>query len=157
MLHCLGDIGCKQYTSDNSAIKKEIPITGLRPLSFTERREWDRLPLSIPFFMRGRKTTGEEFLEFTMGLNVCGGGILLATERYLEPGTQISLEVPVRLLNTARLPHSVSLLHATVLRCTLERQYFLLGLRFEEPLIAASSESEDDSSAANPSGDQSPE
>jgi hypothetical protein len=62
--------------------------------------------------------------------------VLLATRRYLEPGTEISLEVPVALVNKAQLPRSVSLLHATVLRCVPDRQYFLLGLQFEDPLIA---------------------
>ena len=107
-------------------------------VSVEERRDWDRLPISIPFFVRGRKAAGEEFLEFATALNLSAGGLLLATRRYLEPGTQLSLEVPVALVNKAQLPRSVSLLHATVLRCTPDRQYFLLGLRFEEPLIAES-------------------
>ena len=101
-----------------------------------ERRSWDRLPISIPFFVRGRKGSGEEFLEFATALNLSAGGVLLAARRYLEPGTEISLEVPVALVNKAQLPQSVSLLHATVLRCTPDRQYFLLGLQFEEPLIS---------------------
>lgn len=109
-----------------------------RTVSVEERRDWDRLPISIPFFVRGRKAGGEEFLEFATALNLSAGGLLLATRRYLEPGTQLSLEVPVALVNKAQLPRSVSLLHATVLRCTPDRQYFLLGLRFEEPLIAES-------------------
>ncbi len=102
----------------------------------SDRREWDRLPISIPFFVRGRKGTGEEFLEFATALNLSAGGVLLATRRYLEPGTEISLEVPVALVNKAQLPRSVSLLHATVLRCVPDRQYFLLGLQFDDPLIA---------------------
>jgi len=113
-----------------------------RPVSVAERRDWDRLPISIPFFVRGRKLTGEEFLEFATALNLSAGGVLLATRRYLDPGTQISLEVPVALVNKAQLPQSVSLLHAKVLRCTPDRQYYLLGLQFEQPLIAESSELE---------------
>ena len=69
-------------------------------------------------------------------LNLSAGGVLLATRRYLDPGTQISLEIPVALVNKAQLPRSVSLLQATVLRCTADRQYFLLGLQFHEPLLA---------------------
>ena len=107
-----------------------------RQQSATDRREWDRLPISIPFFVRGRKGTGEEFLEFATALNLSAGGVLLATRRYLDPGTEISLEVPVALVNKAQLPRSVSLLHATVLRCVPDRQYFLLGLQFDDPLIA---------------------
>ena len=106
-----------------------------RTASVAERRGWDRLPISIPFFVRGSKTDGEEFLEFATALNLSAGGILLATRRYLEPGTHITLEIPVALINKAQLPRSVSLLHAIVLRCTADRQYFLLGLQFEEPLL----------------------
>lgn len=128
-----------------------------RPMSFVERRKWGRLPLSIPFFMLGKKPTGEEVLEFTTALNISAGGVLLATKRYLEPSTHITLEVPTALTSKAQLPHSVSLLHATVLRCTPERQYFLLGVQFEKPLIAASAESANGLSAANPTGDRSPD
>jgi hypothetical protein len=104
--------------------------------SDADRREWERLPISIPFFVRGKKEGGEEFLEFATALNLSAGGVLLAARRFLEPGTQITLEVPVALVNKAQLPRSVSLLNATVLRCTPDRQYFLLGLQFDEPLIA---------------------
>ena len=106
-----------------------------RTVSVAERRGWDRLPISIPFFVRGTSTGGEEFLEFATALNLSAGGLLLATRRYLDPGTEISLEIPVALVNKAQLPRSVSLLHATVLRCTADRQYFLLGLQFQEPLL----------------------
>jgi hypothetical protein len=54
----------------------------------------------------------------------------------MDPGTQLSLEIPVALANKAQLPRSVSMLQATVLRCTADRQYFLLGLQFREPLLA---------------------
>ena len=107
-----------------------------RQESIAERREWDRLPISIPFFVRGRKGNGEEFLEFATALNLSAGGVLLATRRFLDPRTQITLEVPVALVNKAQLPRSVSLLNATVLRCVPDRQYFLLGLKFDEPLIS---------------------
>ena len=106
-----------------------------RTASVAERRGWERLPISIPFFVRGTKPGGEEFLEFASALNLSAGGLLLATRRYLDPGTQISLEIPVALVNKAQLPRSVSFLHATVLRCTPDRQYFLLGLQFQEPLL----------------------
>jgi hypothetical protein len=106
-----------------------------RTESVPERRSWDRLPISIPFFVRGKGAGGEDFLEFATALNISAGGLLLASRRYLDPFTEISLEIPVALVNKAQLPRSVSLLHATVLRCTADRQYFLLGLQFHEPLI----------------------
>jgi PilZ domain len=109
--------------------------------SSAERRRWERLPISIPFFVRGANLGGEEFLEFATALNLSAGGLLLATRRFLDPGTKIMLEVPVALVSKAQLPRSVSLLHAKVLRCTADRQYFLLGLQFDEPLLASTSRS----------------
>jgi hypothetical protein len=106
--------------------------------SNNERRQWDRLPISVPFFMRGKKSSGEEFLDFATALNVSAGGALLATRRYLDPGTNLKLEIPVSLVNKAQLPRSISLLRATVLRCTADRQYFLLGLEFSPPLLTKS-------------------
>ncbi len=107
-----------------------------RTVSVAERRGWDRLPISIPFFVRGTTAAGEEFLEFATALNLSAGGVLLASRRYLDPGTEISLEIPVALVNKAQLPRSVSMFQATILRCTADRQYFLLGVQFKEPLLA---------------------
>ena len=107
-----------------------------RTVSVAERRGWERLPISIPFFVRGTSASGEEFLEFATALNLSAGGVLLATRRYMDPGTQLSLEIPVALANKSQLPRSISQLKATVLRCTADRQYFLLGLQFHEPLLA---------------------
>jgi PilZ domain len=106
-----------------------------RTVSVTERRGWERLPISIPFFVRGVAASGEEFLEFATALNLSAGGVLLAARRYMDPGTKLSLEIPVALANKAQLPRSVSQLQATVLRCTADRQYFLVGLQFTEPLL----------------------
>jgi hypothetical protein len=107
-----------------------------RTVSVAERRGWERLPISIPFFVRGKSQNGEEFLEFATALNLSAGGVLLAARRYMDPGSEIMLEIPVALANKAQLPRSVSLMQATVLRCTADRQYFLLGIQFREPLLA---------------------
>jgi hypothetical protein len=117
---------------------RNVGVEVRRTVSVAERRGWERLPISIPFFVRGKNASGEEFLEFATALNLSAGGVLLATRRYLDPGTEISLEVPVALVNKAQLPRSVSLLHASVLRCTADRQYFLLGVQFHEPLLSQS-------------------
>ena len=99
------------------------------------RRKWDRLPISIPMFVRANKDSGEEFVEFATALNLSAGGALLACRKYLDPGTNVRLEIPVALANKAQLPRSVSVLHAQVLRCTPDRQYFLLALQFKTPLL----------------------
>jgi hypothetical protein len=135
----------------------DTPNEGLHLVPGGERREWDRLPLSIPLFVHGSKSNGERVLEFAGALDVSAGGALLATERYVEPNTQVSLEVPTGLYHKAQLPRSVSLINAKVLRCTPQRNYFLLGVQFRRPLIAPSSASENDLSAANPLEEPSPE
>ena len=101
----------------------------------TRRRKWDRLPISIPIFVRANQDSGEELLEFATALNLSAGGALLACRKYVDPGTPVRLEIPVALANKAQLPRSLSLLHAKVLRCTPDRQYFLLGLEFRTPLL----------------------
>ena len=103
-----------------------------------ERRAWDRLPISIPFFVRGLSPTGKEFLDFAVALNVSAGGVLLAARHQIDVGASISLEVPVAPLHKATHPAAVSLLRATVLRCMPTRQCFLLSLQFEEPLLSKS-------------------
>jgi hypothetical protein len=113
----------------------ETREVNLRQKEKHERRKWYRLPLSIPFFMRGNRATGEEFLEFASALNLSAGGVLLASRKYVDAGTSVKLEIPVALVNKAQLPRSVSLLGATVLRCTPDRQYFLLGMEFKTPLV----------------------
>ncbi len=112
--------------SDNSEVQ---------PAKQQERRKWDRLPISVPFFIRVDKENGEEMLEFATALNVSAGGALLASRKSVAPGTPVRLEVPVSLVNKAQLPRSISLLHAKVLRCTADRQYFLLGFEFNPPLL----------------------
>ena len=126
-------------------------------MSSAERRDWDRLPITIPFFVRSRSYSGEEFLQFAAALNLSAGGALLATKKYLEPNTPITLEVPTASATKIQFQHRVWTLEATVLRCNSERHYFLLGLQFAKPLITASAESENDLSAENPSVDPIPE
>src|ERR1022692_1621808 len=65
-----------------------------RTASVAERRDWDRLPISIPFFVRGSDADGEEFLEFATALNLSAGGLLLAAclqaGCYWQPGVTLS-------------------------------------------------------------------
>jgi hypothetical protein len=109
--------------------------SGVAPTpSISERRRWKRIPISIPFFLRGPESPERRFLELASALNISAGGALLATRRYLDPGTQITLEVPVSLTSKAHLPRSVTSLQATVVRSVRAPQHFLAGVQFAEPL-----------------------
>ncbi len=100
-----------------------------------ERRKHQRLPLSIPVFVRGIDENGKEFLDFATALNISAGGILLASRRVLPARATISLEIPVAPLPpTDVAPRSVRNLKARMIRVTHGQQCHLIGLRFLRPL-----------------------
>src|SRR5258708_19729065 len=59
-----------------------------------ERRQWPRLPLAIPVFVRTQSETEKEFLEFATALNVSAGGMLVAVRRSIPSTSHVSLEIP---------------------------------------------------------------
>lgn len=101
-----------------------------------ERREWVRLPLAIPVFVRSRDTSGKDFLEFATALNVSAGGALVAVHRALRPAAQVSLEIPsAPLAASAPMPKSAKNIRAKIIRVTHGEGYHLLGLKFQHPLL----------------------
>ncbi|HZU45529.1 MAG TPA: PilZ domain-containing protein [Terriglobales bacterium] len=101
-----------------------------------ERRKWQRLPLAIPVFVRGKNQEGKEFLEFSTALNISAGGALVAVRRSLNPSSSISLEIPsAPLASTAGLPRAARTLRARMVRITHSEGYHLLGLKFSKPLV----------------------
>ncbi len=101
----------------------------------TDRREWKRLPLTIPVFIRGTDNNGKEFLDFTVALNVSGGGALLATRQPLSRSARLSLEIPSTPLPQSLQSASPRPLKARVIRTASKDSYNLYGLRFSRPLI----------------------
>lgn len=101
------------------------------PARAAERRKHQRLPLSIPVFVRGVDENGKEFLEFATALNISAGGILLAMRRNLPSHATVSLEIPVAPLPAdASSARSVRSMKAKLIRSTHGEKYHLLGLRF---------------------------
>lgn len=101
-----------------------------------ERREWVRLPLAIPVFIRSRDQGGKDFLEFATALNVSAGGALVAVHRALRPAAQVSLEIPsAPLAASAPIPKSAKNIRAKIVRVTHGEGYHLLGLKFQHPLL----------------------
>lgn len=104
----------------------------------TERRKWSRLPLAIPVFVRSRDGKGKEFLEFATALNVSAGGMLVAIRRVLPTVAQLRLEIPsAPVAALAPLPRAARTLRAKTLRTTPAEGYYLLGLKFSQPLPVA--------------------
>lgn len=104
--------------------------------SVKERRSWDRLPLAIPIFVRGRDHRNKEFLEFATALNLSAGGVLLALSRALPLSTGVSLEVPsAPLSQDVHLPRVVRRLKARVVHSRSSQRVQLVGLKFSRPLL----------------------
>jgi hypothetical protein len=101
-----------------------------------ERREWVRLPLAIPVFVRSRDKNGKELLEFATALNISATGALVAVRRSLPLSSQVLLEIPsVPLASTAVLPKSCRNLRAKTMWIAHAATYQLVGLRFSQPLL----------------------
>jgi c-di-GMP-binding flagellar brake protein YcgR len=110
-----------------------VHVNGRKPAA--ERRQWPRLPLAIPVFVRSKDDAEKELLEFATALNVSAGGMLVAVRRSLPSAVQVSLEIPSAPL--AALPAVVRSLRAKVLRAQHEEGYNLVGLKFSRPLTAS--------------------
>lgn len=101
-----------------------------------ERREWPRLPLAIPVFVRSRDDKGKDFLEFATALNISASGALVAVRRLLPASARILLEIPsAPLAATAKLPKASRTLRARAVRVTHAEGYHLVGLKFSRPLL----------------------
>ncbi len=120
----------------NSFFNSVLGRTVARSLAAQERRNWDRLPLAIPIFVRGRDAQGKEFLEFATALNLSAGGALLALSRALPVSSGVSVEVPsAPLSDDAHLPRAVRRLRARVVHARPCQRHQLVGLKFSRPLL----------------------
>lgn len=103
-----------------------------------ERRQWVRLPLAIPIFVRSQDAAGKDFLEFATALNISAGGALVVVHRALRPAAQVLLEIPsAPLAASAPVPKSSRNLRAKIVRVTHGEGYHLLGLKFSHPLLGS--------------------
>ena len=101
-----------------------------------ERRQWSRLPLAIPVFVRTMDGNGKELLEFATALNVSAGGALVAVRRSLPLSAQVLLEIPsAPLLSTVQLPPAARNLRARGMWATHAEGYQLVGLKFSHALL----------------------
>ncbi len=69
-------------------------MNGTTSVCVSERRQWQRLGLAIPVFVRGVDDAGRPFLEFGTALNISAGGALLVIRRPLSPCADVAVEIP---------------------------------------------------------------
>jgi len=108
-----------------------------------ERRQWARLPLAIPVFVRGKDGNGKELLEFATALNVSAGGALVAVRRSLPLSSQVLLEIPsAPLVSKEDLPAAARSMRARSVWTTHADGYQLAGLKFSHALLVRRSNRE---------------
>ena len=107
-----------------------------------QRRQWPRLPIAIPVFVRSRDEKGKDLLEFATALNISAGGALVAVRRSLPLSAQVLLEIPSAPLAAANsLPKAARNLRARTLWVTHADGYHLVGLKFSHPLVTGTAPS----------------
>ena len=100
-----------------------------------DRRDWNRLPLSVPIFVRGTDGGGNKFLEFANTLNISRGGALLRIRKFLPLNTTVSIEIPSFPDSpSVTSPSGIRDLKAEVIHLELSEQCYLTGLQFRHPL-----------------------
>ena len=103
-----------------------------------ERRQWPRLPIAIPVFVRSKDEKGKELLEFATALNISAGGALVIVRRSPPLFSQVLLEIPSPPLALgASVPRAARTLRAKMLRVTHAEGYHLLGVKFSRPLLGS--------------------
>ena len=120
---------------DRLPVTPLVRIESLTEQNVHERRQWPRLPLAIPIFVRSRDEKGKDFLEFATAMNVSAGGALVAVRRSLPHSTQVSLEIPTAPFLAAKGQSQTSRnMRARAVRVEHADGYQLVGLRFTRPL-----------------------
>ncbi len=100
-----------------------------------DRRRWERIPVAIPVFLRGKDPDGKEFREFTTAFNIGGGGVLLATKRYVPRQSTIYLEIPAGPLSSQPMPQKYFRdMIGRAVTVTHTEQCYLCGVKFSRPL-----------------------
>ena len=99
-----------------------------------QQRQWARIRVAIPMFVRGTDQRGKEFLDFATALNISPGGALLVLKRNLQTGAELLLEIPIGVVPEAVTPKVVRSMRAQLLRLEPVERFFLAGVKFSDLL-----------------------
>ncbi|MGH9508168.1 MAG: PilZ domain-containing protein [Terriglobales bacterium] len=121
---------------ERASVRHQPPAEA-KAMNGAERRHWERIPVTIPLFVRA-VADGRRVLEFANVVNISAGGALLAVRRFVRRPVNISLEIPAApVADTAALPASARMMEAKVLRVESAERCYLWAVRFRRPLAVA--------------------
>ena len=69
-----------------------------------DRREYYRLPIRVPIFIKGLDKNGDEFFELTHTVNVSASGACLITRRDLAHSADLLVSIPAPVSSDVSLP-----------------------------------------------------
>lgn len=105
-----------------------------------ERRQWNRLQLAVPLFVKGEDVHGRAFTELTVAVDISAGGALVALQNCVAVSGRLSLEVPRPPMSEgAKLPVPPLKMDAKILRTSERNPYQLVALQFAKPITASRS------------------
>ena len=118
-----------------AAARKSVPMMEETENSIgQQQRQWSRIRVAIPMFVRGTDQRGKEFLDFATALNISPGGALLVLKRNLHTGAELMLEIPIGVVPETLSPKVVRSIRAQLLRLEPVERFFLAGVKFPELL-----------------------
>jgi hypothetical protein len=103
-----------------------------------ERRGWDRIPLAVPLFIRGKDSDGEKFSDLTVARDIGGGGLVFASHRSLRRLARLTLQVPsAPWLTKVRGTRGAQVLKGRIVRVVPTESFNFYALQFTHPLVMA--------------------
>jgi hypothetical protein len=98
-------------------------------------RAWDRVPISVPLFVRGVDERGKSFLDLATAVNVSIGGALVAVRRHATIEARITLELPVSpIADFQELTGTARQMAGAIVRIDTGSRFHLWAVRFDKPL-----------------------
>jgi hypothetical protein len=73
-------------------------------MEFTERREYYRLPIRVPIFVKGIDKNGESFFELTHTVNVSASGACFIMKRDVQIASDLLVSIPAPMSSDSGLP-----------------------------------------------------
>ena len=100
----------------------------------TERRQWARIQVAIPVFIRNETGDGDKIIDTAMILNISACGALVATRVAMMPSAEVFFEVPSAPLPQTTLKLTTREFGGRVARVEATQKGYLLGVRFNSEL-----------------------
>ena len=63
-------------------------------MAVEDKREYYRLPIRVPIFIKGIDKNGQEFFELTHTINVSASGACFITKQELQPFLDLTVSIP---------------------------------------------------------------